>query len=257
MQSNGSVNVGDTERLVSGVAGGALMVYGLQSRSWLGRALTLSGISLLSRGVSGKCGVYRQLGINSAQGGHHLAIPGGLLNRTVKVQKTVTIKADAQKIYEFWRNFENLPKFTENLFSVAETQPGLTHWRARGAGDLELEWDARVVEDTPGERISWTTVEESPIHHNGSVRFSAAPGGRGTEVKVVLRYDIPAGRLGQLVARLLGEEPGQQLDADLRRLKMFLETGEVARTDGQSAGAGRDTTGQRSTNDALLDLSIS
>jgi uncharacterized membrane protein len=256
MQSKQNVNVGERERWVSGIAGASLVLGGLQGRQLLNRALILGGIALINRGVTGKCGVYRKLGINSAEGGHRLAIPGGLLNGTVKVQKTVTIKAEPQEVYKFWRNFENLPRFTENLFSVSETQPGLTHWRARGAGDLELEWDARIVEDTPGERISWTTVEESPVQHNGSVRFTVAPGGRGTEVKVVLRYEIPAGRLGQLVAKMLGEEPGQQLDADLRRLKMFLETGEVARTDGQPAGAGRDTTGQRSTNDALLDLSI-
>ena len=157
MQSNGSVNVGDSERLVSSLAGGALVLYGMQGRSWMGRVLALSGVSLLSRGFTGKCAVYRQLGINSAEGGHRLAIPGGLLNGTVKVQKTVTIKADALKIYEFWRKFENLPRFTENLFSVAETQPGLTHWKARGAAELELEWDARIVEDTPGERISWNS----------------------------------------------------------------------------------------------------
>ena len=71
-----------------------------------------------------------------------------------------------------------------------------------------------------------------------------------------MRYDIPAGKVGQALAKLLGEEPGQQLDADLRRLKMFLETGEVSRTDGQSAGADRDTRGQMSTNDAILDLSL-
>lgn len=87
--------------------------------------------------------------------------------------------------------------------------------------------------------------------------FREDPAGRGTQVKVVLRYDIPGGKLGQGLAKLLGSEPGQQFDADLRRLKMFLETGEVSRTDGQSAGANRDTTGQMSTNDAILDLSVS
>lgn len=69
----------------------------------------------------------------------------------------------------------------------------------------------------------------------------------------MLRYDIQGRKLGQGLAKLLGSEPGQQLDADMRRLKVFLGTGEVARSDGQSAGANRDTTGQMSTNDALLE----
>lgn len=258
MRNDSKVNVGDSERLLSSLAGGALLLLAIQQRkSWLSKSTALFGFSLLGRGLTGNCKVYRELGIDSAHGGHQLAIPGGMLNGTVKVQKTVTINRSPAQIYEFWRKFDNLPSFMQNLDSVRETSPGQTHWVACGPGDLRLEWDARTQEDLPGERISWTTVDDSPIHHNGSVSFREDPAGRGTQVKVVLRYDIPGGKLGQGVAKLWGSEPGQQLDADLRRLKMFLETGEVARTDGQSAGAHRDTTGQMSTNDAVLDLSLS
>ncbi|MCW5866006.1 MAG: SRPBCC family protein [Candidatus Eremiobacteraeota bacterium] len=256
LQPKNGVNVGNSERLASGVLGGVLVLMATRQRSWLAQPLALIGVSLLGRGFSGKCAVYKQLGVSSAHGGHHLALPGGMFNRTVKVQKTVTVKASPAEVYGFWRQFENLPRFTQNLISVAEKQPGMTHWVARGPNDLHLEWEARIHEDTPNERISWATTEDSPIQHNGSVSFREAPAGRGTEIKVVLRYDIPAGVMGQALAKVLGDEPGQQLDADLRRLKMYLETGEVARTDGQPAGAGRDTTGQMSTNDAILDLSI-
>lgn len=254
--NNGPKNVGDSERLVSGLVGGAVLLVAMQRRSWLVKSLGLLGLGLIGRGMSGQCSLYRQLGIDSTEGSHHLAIPGGMFNRTVKVQKTVTVKATPAEVYAFWRKFDNLPRFTQNLESVTETQPGQTHWVARGPGDLKVEWEARIHEDTPNERISWTTVEDSPVQHNGSVRFTADPAGRGTQIRVVMRYDIPAGKFGQALAKLLGEEPGQQLDADLRRLKMFLETGEVSRTDGQSAGAGRDTNGQISTNEALLDLSM-
>ncbi len=258
MQNHSGMNVGDSERLISGLVGGAFLIMAAQQKkSWLVTPAAVLGLSMIGRGVTGKCRVYRELGIDSSQGGHHLAIPGGLLNGTVKVQKTVTIKGSPAQIYQFWRKFDNLPKFMQNLESVSETSPGHTHWLARGPGDVQLEWDAHIHEDTANERISWATAEHSPIQHNGSVSFREDPAGRGTQVKVTLRYDIPGGKLGQGLAKLLGSEPGQQLDADLRRLKMFLETGEVARTDGQSAGSNRDTTGQMSTNDALLDLSIS
>jgi len=61
------------------------------------------------------------------------------------------------------------------------------------------------------------------------VLFSPAPGGRGTEVRVEIAYSAPAGAIGRLVARLLGEHPQQQVDDDLRRLKQLMETGEVLR----------------------------
>jgi uncharacterized membrane protein len=74
------------------------------------------------------------------------------------------------------------------------------------------------------------------VEESGSVRFTPAPGGRGTEVHVRLRYDMPGGKVGQAIARLLGEDPRQQVDDDLRRLKQVLETGEVVLSDGAPAG---------------------
>jgi uncharacterized membrane protein len=68
------------------------------------------------------------------------------------------------------------------------------------------------------------------------VRFTPAPGDRGTEVHVTLRYDMPGGKAGELVARYLGEDPRQQLDDDLRRFKQMVETGEVVRSDGAPEG---------------------
>ncbi len=73
------------------------------------------------------------------------------------------------------------------------------------------------------------------------VRFVEAPGDRGTEVRVELRYDPPGGAIGATVAKLFGEEPTQQVKDDLRRFKQVLETGEVVRSEGSPEGqrAGR------------------
>jgi uncharacterized membrane protein len=63
------------------------------------------------------------------------------------------------------------------------------------------------------------------------VQFRSAPGGRGTELVVALHYSPPAGMLGAAVAKLFGEEPGQQIAGDLRRFKQVLEIGEVMASD--------------------------
>ena len=69
------------------------------------------------------------------------------------------------------------------------------------------------------------------MNNAGSVHFRQLPGG-GTEVRVVLSYEPPAhsGRIGSAVARLFGEEPGQQVEEDLRRFKQVMEAGDVAAT---------------------------
>ena len=62
------------------------------------------------------------------------------------------------------------------------------------------------------------------------------PEGRGTEVRVVIDYIPPAGRVGKWIATLFGEEPTQQIREDLRRFKRLMETGEIPTTQGQPRG---------------------
>jgi uncharacterized membrane protein len=79
-------------------------------------------------------------------------------------------------------------------------------------------------------------VDGADVANEGAVEFVPAPGNRGTEVHVDISYKMPAGKLGEAVARYFGEDPHQQLDDDLRRLKQLLETGEVIRSEGAPGG---------------------
>jgi len=94
-----------------------------------------------------------------------------------------------------------------------------------------VEWDAEIVEDRPNELIAWRSVEGSDVDNSGSVRFVQAPGDRGTEVHVELRYSPPGGVIGATIAKLFGEEPAQQVDADLHAFKAIMETGQLVHSD--------------------------
>jgi uncharacterized membrane protein len=88
-----------------------------------------------------------------------------------------------------------------------------------------------VVEDVQGEVIAWESTPGSDVESRGIVKFQPAPGDRGTEVLVAFEYYPPAGRMGAAVAKLFGEEPGQQVQEDLRRFKQMMEVGEVVASD--------------------------
>ena len=148
------------------------------------------------------------------------------------VREAITINRPTDEVYAFWRDFQNFPRFMQNIEAVTPTiGEHRTHWRARTVAGRSVEWDAEITDDRPNERIAWRSVEGSDVMHAGEVAFRPAPGGRGTEVMVELRYQPPGGSVGQTVARLLGREPGQQVGGDLRRLKQVIETGEVLRSD--------------------------
>jgi uncharacterized membrane protein len=60
------------------------------------------------------------------------------------------------------------------------------------------------------------------------VKFRDAPGGRGTEVEAIIAWVPPGGDLGRLVAGLFQKDPLVQGRRELKRLKMLMETGEIA-----------------------------
>lgn len=146
------------------------------------------------------------------------------------VSKAITINRSPDEVYRFWRDFENLPRFMAHLESVQSVN-GRSHWQAKGPLGTTIDWDADVVEDRPNELITWRSAAGADVDNQGSVRFRPGPGGRGTEVVVELTYQPPAGSIGAAAAKLLGEEPAQQIAGDLRRLKQVLETGDVMHSD--------------------------
>jgi uncharacterized membrane protein len=164
------------------------------------------------------------------------------------VAKAVTINSPPETIYRFWRNLENFPRFMRHLEQVTTTGERTSHWVATAPAGTRVEWDAEIVEDEANSRIAWRTLPGSTVEHEGVISFEPASAGRGTIVRVSMRYVPPAGKLGVHVAKLFGEEPNIQVDGDLRRMKQLIETGEIATTDGQPRGRrsvlGRATLGR-------------
>ncbi len=118
----------------------------------------------------------------------------------------------------------------DNVESVEVRDSRRSHWVVRGPAGTKVEWDAEIINEVPNELIAWRSIEGSQIDNAGSVHFAPArDGSRGTELRIILRYDPPAGVLGATVSRILGEDPAIQVEEDLLRLKMLLETGRVNR----------------------------
>jgi uncharacterized membrane protein len=147
------------------------------------------------------------------------------------VVRSITINRPPEEVYQFWRNFENLPRFMSHLEEVRVIDEKRSHWRARGPAGLRVEWDSEITEDRPSEKIAWRSLEGADVPNAGVVRFAPGPRGRGTEVKLDMRYSPPGGVIGAAIATLLGEEPSQQAQENLRNLKRVLETGEIIRSE--------------------------
>lgn len=229
LASLGGANVGNRERLPSAVAGAALVAYGLTRRSLPGVLMAIAGSEMVLRGATGRCPLYGALGINTAGKG---ASANAVVqhNQSIQVKTTITIDKPAEDLYSFWRNFQNLPQFMRHLESVEILDNNRSHWVAKGPAGRRVQWDAEIINEKTNELVAWKSLPGADVPNAGAVLFQRAPGGRGTIVTVELDYAPPAGPLGAMIAKMFGEEPGIQIDEDMRRFKHLMETGETVRS---------------------------
>jgi len=235
--TNFETNVGSVERIASAVSGGALITYGLKQGGLLGGLLTVLGSGLALRGVTGHCQMYDAMDINTSDESPNPKSPyhQGFLDTKIHVTKSVTVNKSPAEVYSFWRKLSNLSQFMSHLESVTVIDNKRSHWVAKAPMGTTVEWDAEITSDIENERLGWKSVEGSEIVNSGVVMFNPTQD-RGTEVRVVLTYEPPAGQLGSLIAKLFGEEPNQQVSDDLRRFKSLMETGMVMTVEGQPSG---------------------
>lgn len=144
--------------------------------------------------------------------------------------RAITIGVPREEIYAFWRDLKNLARVMENIERIDDLGDGRSHWVVKAPAGQTVEWDARITVDEPGRRLAWTSEEGAQVKNRGTVEFRDAPADKGTEVHATIVYEPPGGALGKVIAGLFQQEPGLQAKRDLRRLKMILETGEIATT---------------------------
>jgi uncharacterized membrane protein len=211
------VNIPPYERALTVALGSAALAFGVRAlieerRSPLGWILAAVGAPLIARGVSGRSVVYRQL----------------TDRKGVEARRSVTVLRPRSEVYRLWRRLENLPRFMNHVTDVTSEDNRVSHWVV-DEGPMTLEWLAEIVEDVPDRRIAWRSIPGGDVDNEGTVEFRDAPGDRGTEVHVWIRYNPPGGLIVKsALGGLLRRFTSLQLDAELTRLRQLLETGELA-----------------------------
>jgi uncharacterized membrane protein len=152
-------------------------------------------------------------------------------DREVEVTQAITVARSPEEVYRFWRNVQNLPKFMSFVESVRPVDERRSRWTLEATGGKAVEWESEITDDRPNERIGWRALPGSPLRSEGEVRFRRAPGGRGTEVLLTMKFEPPGGRLAAAAARLVRKAPAIKMHNDLRRFKQLMEVGEVVRSD--------------------------
>jgi uncharacterized membrane protein len=144
------------------------------------------------------------------------------------VGRSVTINRSRAELFAFWRDFQNLSTFMENVEKIEFTGPNRAVWTIRAPAGTSVELETEIVDVVEDSSISWRSTQGSQIKTEGRVSFTDAPGGRGTIVTADIAYTPPGGDIGRAFAKLFMAEPNIQARHELKRFKMLMETGEIA-----------------------------
>jgi len=201
-------NWSPTARVAVGGVGAALMLAASQARGALSALLGVSGGALVARAATNR----------------DMASLIGFGSRGITVQKTIYVAAPVERVFEFWTDYQNFPRFMHHVRDVRQLADNRSHWVVTGPAGVPVQWTAEVTGLVPGELIEWRSVSESDVRHEGEVRFVGTTDG-GTRISVRLSYLPPAGAFGHAVATMFGADPKSEMDADLLRMKSMIETG--------------------------------
>ena len=148
------------------------------------------------------------------------------------VRTSALVNAPEEELYHMWRDVESAPLWQEQIVSVARTGERTSHWVMQ-VKDERVEWDSEVLNDEPGKRIAWRSIDGNS-DNAGEVIFERATAGRGTMVTVLQEFKMS--KLASAWEALTGRNPKQAVIENLRHFKALAETGEIPRSQGQPHG---------------------
>jgi uncharacterized membrane protein len=138
-----------------------------------------------------------------------------------RVESSVVVEAPVSRVYDYWRNLENLPSFMTNVEDVRATGPGMTHWRIKGPLGTKMEFDAQTTQEEENRALGWNSVDGN-VDTSGQVRFQEL-GPERTRVEVTLNYaDPPGGKIGEVGSKIVAN-PQVMVDQDLYNFKEIIE----------------------------------
>ncbi len=133
------------------------------------------------------------------------------------IEKSIDVDVPVRTAYDQWTQFEEFPKFMEGVVRVDQTDDTHLHWVARIAG-REQEWDARITEQSPDQRIAWTSVDGDT--NAGVVTFHKLS---DTRTRVMLQLDYEPEGMVEKAGDVLGFVT-RRVEGDLARFKEFIES---------------------------------
>jgi uncharacterized membrane protein len=133
------------------------------------------------------------------------------------IEEGIDVEVPVRTAYNQWTQFEEFPRFMEGVEKVIQVDDTTIHWVA-DIGGQQREWDAKITEQEPDQRIAWAATGD--VQHAGVVTFHRLDEGRS---KVMLQMELEPEDWAAKAADALGLTK-RRIRGDMERFKEFIES---------------------------------
>ena len=158
------------------------------------------------------------------------------------ITASVTVGRPAAELRSLWLDRDTQSRIWAHFATVDPLDDRTADWSAPGLTGGDYRWRTVTVDAGP-DRLRWATQDGADVPNVGVLTFRPAPGDRGTELHLAVRFDPPGGAIGQALAKLFHIAPHEIVRTALYRFRALALTGEIPTTDPQPAarqgGTGR------------------
>ena len=189
-------------RLIATVAGAAGFLYGIQRKDEAGLGVAIVSMMALLKGFSDQL--------------------WGIRNESVRFEDTIRIHAPLSDVFDFWADPRNYPRAMSHVRQVEKVGENLYHWTVNGPAGASVGWDATITENIPNTLLGWKSIEGSLIRNEGIAFLDPIYDG-STRLHIRMRYQLPGGLAGRIIASALGADPAKIIRKDLSEFKRGME----------------------------------
>jgi uncharacterized membrane protein len=146
----------------------------------------------------------------------------------------VTIGRPADELRTLWLEPDAQSRIWSHFADVTASPDGTTDWVAHGPASGAYRWRMQM-DASAADALRWTSLDGADVANRGSLRFRPAPGDRGTQLHLDVRFDPPGGIVGEAASKLFHIVPREIVLTALYRFRALALTGEIPTTNPQPA----------------------
>ncbi|WP_424811844.1 SRPBCC family protein [Roseococcus sp. YIM B11640] len=146
----------------------------------------------------------------------------------------VTIGRSPDDLRALWLDPDTQARIWAHFADVTALDGRTADWVARGPAGGQYRWRTEII-DTGSDQIRWSSLDGADVPNAGTLRFRPAPGDRGTELHLNVRFDPPGGVVGEALSKLFHIVPEEIVGKALYRFRALALSGEIPATEPQPA----------------------